>query len=163
MPKTQDEDDPGHELGEDGEREAPDRDHPVCEPVTAERCDDTAENRERDDQDEGERGELERVHERVADQLTGGDAQRVRLAEVAGQEARDPVPVLGQQRLVGAELLVEVVDGGLVGERSEDPAADVTGENVRGEEDEHAEEEERDRRQAEPLEQEPSHALSPRE
>ncbi len=64
-----------------------------------------------------------------------------------------------QDGLVGAELLVEVVHGSLVGEGAENAAGDVSGKNVRAEEDEHAEQEERDRRQAEPLEQEPSHAL----
>ena len=65
--------------------------------------------------------------------------------------------------LVRAELLVEVVDGGLVGERPEDAAARRCREGRwRAEEDEHAEQEERDRRQAEPLEQEPCHRASPR-
>ena len=76
------------------------------------------------------------------------DAVGERLAQVALEEARDPVPVLREQGLVGAELRVEGVDRRLVGERAEDPAGDVAGQDLRADEDDHAQQEERDDREA---------------
>ncbi len=55
---------------------------------------DAADDGERNDHDEREGGELERVHERRPDQLAHGEAVGERRPEVAVEEPRDPVPVL---------------------------------------------------------------------
>ena len=55
------------------------------------------------------------------------------------------------------ELVVQLVDRGLVGEVSELAPGDVAGKQVRAHEDEHAEEEQRDGREPEPGEEEARH------
>ncbi len=95
-----------------------------------------------------------------SDQVAHRDAVGEGLAEVALEEARDPVPVLRQERSVGAELLVKRVDGCLIREGAKDPACDVPRKDLCPDEDDHAEEEERDDCEAEPLEEEPSDRCS---
>ena len=82
------------------------------------------------------------------------------VPEVAVEEPRDPVPVLAEDGLVRAELVIQLVDGGLVGEVAELAASDVAREQVRAHEDEHAEEEQRDGRETEPGEEESPHRRS---
>jgi hypothetical protein len=48
---------------------------------------------------------------------------RERRAEVAGEEAREPVPVLGEEPAVRAQPLVERVDRSLIGERPTFPGS----------------------------------------
>jgi hypothetical protein len=67
------------------------------------------------------------VDERAADEVVDRHAERERFAEVALKEARDPVAILREQRPIGAELLVEIVDGSLVREGPEDATGDVPG------------------------------------
>ena len=113
-----------------------------------------AEHRDRDDDQEGEEGELGRVSERWPEEVSDGPVERVRVAEIALEDAADPVSVLDEDRAVRAELLVELVDGLLIRERPEDRAADVAGKKLRGDEENHAQEEERDERQPESPEEE---------
>ena len=113
-----------------------------------------AEHRDRDDDQEGEEGELGRVSERRPEEVTDGPVERVRVAEIALKDAADPVSVLDDDRPVRAELLVELVDRLLSRERAEDRATDVAGEKLRRGEENHAEEEQRDERQPESPEEE---------
>jgi hypothetical protein len=132
-------------------------DRAIDQAIALEGGDDSTEDRQRHDEHEGEGGELERVDERVADESRNGEAVGEGFAEITLEEARDPVPVLGPEGAVGAKLLVQVVDGRLVGERAEDAAGDVAGQHLRAEEDDDAEQPERDERETEPLEEEPRH------
>jgi hypothetical protein len=75
-----------------------------------------------------------------------------RVSEVTLEEAGDPVPVLGQERAVGAELVVEVLDRALVCERPQDAACDVPRQHLGADEDEHAQKEQRDEGEAHALE-----------
>jgi hypothetical protein len=93
-------------------------------------------------------------------QLVHGQAVGERGAEVAVEEAGDPIPVLDEDRLVRPQLVVELVDGGLGGEVSEFAAGDVAGKQVRAHEDEDAEEKQRDGCETEPGEEEPRHRRS---
>ncbi len=79
---------------------------------------------------------------------------RGRLAEIAGHEARDPVPVLRDQRLVGAQLLAQRVDRGLVGERAQDAPRDVARQHLGGQEDHDAQQQQRDQAESDALGQE---------
>ena len=58
--------------------------------------------------------------------------------------AADPGPVLGDQRAVDAELVVERRHGGLGGERPEDRPAGIAGQHLPGQEDDHAEDQQSD-------------------
>jgi hypothetical protein len=95
-----------------------------------------------------------------ADQLAHRQVVGKRGAEIAVQEAGDPVPVLNENRLVCSQLVVELVDCGLGGEVSELAPGNVPGKKVRADEDEHAEEEQRDGRETEPGEEESPHRRS---
>jgi hypothetical protein len=72
------------------------------------------------------------------------------------EQAAEPVRVLLDQRPVGPELVVQVVDDRLVSERAEDGPPDVAGKDLGAEEDDQAEQPERDESEYESLEQEPS-------
>ncbi len=135
----------------------PSGDDPVDSGVASQRGDDAAEDRERDDDDERDRGELHRVDEGVAEQLADGHVVGERVSEVSVEKPREPVPVLREDRAVGAELVVQVLDRGLVGEGAEDAPGDVAREHLGADEDEHAQEKKRDEGEAESFEQEPSH------
>ena len=71
------------------------------------------------------------------------------------EEVAEPVPVLLVQRTVEPERLVVVVDVLLAREGAEHVATDVARQHLRGREHDDAEQEERDQRVDEPLEQEP--------
>ena len=73
---------------------------------------------------------------------------------------RDPVPVLGQDRLVDAELVVERVDRARRRQRPEDRAPGIAREDLAEDEHDHAQEPQRDQREAETLEDEPDHVRS---
>jgi hypothetical protein len=109
-----------------------------------ERRHDSAQDPEGDDEEEGEQGELGRVAEGRADDVRDRPALGVRLAEIALDEARDPVAIADEDVAIGSELLVQRRDGGWIGERAEDAAGDVAGKNLRAEEDDDAQEPERD-------------------
>jgi hypothetical protein len=111
-----------------------------------ERRHDAAHDAERDDEQEGEQRELGRVAEGGADDVRDRPALGVRLAEIALDEARDPVAVADEDVAVGPELLVQRRDGGRIGERAEDAAGDVAGQDLGAEEDDDAQQPERDDR-----------------
>ena len=104
---------------------------------------------------------LSEFDERRPEQVGDGNAVLQRLAQVAPDEAADPVPVLHDQRPVDAQLLVQLIDLLLRRERAEDVASDVTGKELRGGEDHDAQQEERDQGEAEPLEEKSSDLLLP--
>ena len=87
---------------------------------------------------------------RVADDVGDRPLLHRRLAEVAGEDAGDPVPVLHEEVAVRAELVVQRVDRLLVGERAEDVAGDVAGQHLGGDEDDDAEDEQRDEAEQDP-------------
>ena len=91
------------------------------------------------------------------EQVPGRHLLRQRRSEITAEEPSRPVHVLGEDGPVRSELLVECVDGLLRRERSEDGAADVAGKDRGDPEHDHAQEEERDERQAEALEEEAGH------
>ena len=153
--EDEDEDDRGHELRDRGQREARDGDQAVRHPPPPQAGDRAAEDAERDDEHEGDGGELERVDERRPEQIRDRDLVLQRRAEVAVEEVREPVPVLLVERTVEPERLVEVVDVLLAREGAEHVAPDVSRQHLRRREDDDAEQEERDQRVGEPLEQEP--------
>ena len=95
--------------------------------LTCSAANDAADDAERHDDHERDRRELERVDERVADELGDGSLEHVRRAHVALHEAAEPVPVRLEERVVVAELLVQRDDAGVVGERPEDRAAGIAG------------------------------------
>jgi len=66
----------------------------------------------------------------------------------------DPAPILLVPWPVDAELVIEKVNRLLVGKWPEDRPPDVTGQKLGESEDEHAQQEERDDREAEALEEE---------
>jgi hypothetical protein len=118
---------------------------------------DAAEDRQRDDDDEGEDGELERVDQRVAEHLGDGTAEGERVAHVERQQAGDPVEVLRDQRFVGAEPLVQGVHRPLVRERPEDRPPDVARQNLRADEHDEAEQHQRDQAEHDALADEAAH------
>ena len=94
------------------------------------------------------------------EQIPGRDLLRQRGPEVAVEQPARPVDVLDEDRPVGSQLLVEGIDRLLRRERAEHGAADVSGEDRRDPEDDHAEEEQRDQREADALEEEAGHRRS---
>ena len=120
----------------------------------AQRGEHAAQDPERHDDHEREERELQRADERVPDEISDRRRVLVRGAEVAGHHATRPVEVALRDRVVHAELLVQQVDGPLVRERAEDRAARVAGQELRRREDDDAEQDERDRREGEALEDE---------
>ena len=108
--EDQDQDDAGDELGHDGRRQAADGDDPVDRLARVQRRDHAAQDAERHDDDERQERELERLRHGGRDQVADRALEGERGAEVAVQDVADPGRVLRQQRLVGAELVVERVD-----------------------------------------------------
>ena len=120
--------DAGDELGDHREREPDDGDAAVGSATRPQPRDDAPEHAERDAERERDRGELERAPQSRAEQRAHRNLLGERGAEVPVQDDRfRPVHVLLDRRLVGAELLVERVDGGLWSQRPEDDPPDVPG------------------------------------
>ena len=93
----------------------------------------------------------------LADRPSAGHSRSVtgtlvleRVAPVERDRALQQPPVLLEQRVVGAELLVQGVDRLLRGERPEDAAADVAGQHVDDQEDDRRQQEQREDRQQRP-------------
>ena len=76
-----------------------------------------------------------------------GCAIRIRLAHVAAQEVADPLDVLREQRPVDAELMIERGDRARIGERAENRAADVAGQQLAAREHDHRQQPQRDQRE----------------
>ena len=159
--EDEDEDRRPHELGHRRGREAAHGDQPVGGAALLHGGVDAADDPERDDDDERQDRQLERRLQRGPDDVRDRLARGDRGPEVAGDEAAQPVQVLHDQRAVGAELLVELVDRGLIGEGAEDAPADVAGEHLGGEEDEHAQQQQRDQPVQRAPENEPSDGVAP--
>src|SRR5438552_1674024 len=79
----------------------------VGETSLLERRDDASEDAERDDEDERDRPELQRVDERGPEEVPDGNLVLQRRPHVAAQESRDPIRVLRQYGAVHSELVVE--------------------------------------------------------
>ncbi len=148
------------ELRDGGRGQTAHRDHAVTKAPLFQRRGDATQDPDRHDDHEREQRELRRVLERRPEQVADGSPERVGVAEIALEHAADPVAVLDEDRPVRTELLVELVDGLLVGEGAEDRAADVAGEQLGGDEDDHAQQDERDECEPESSEEEPCHGRS---
>ena len=118
------------------------------------RGDDPAEDRERHDEHEGDERELGRVLSAVPSRSLTGLPESIGVAEVARQDAADPVEVL--RRGAGGSVpssSFSVVDRLLVGERARGCARPtLPGQHLRAEEDDEAQEPERDEPEPEPPE-----------
>jgi len=146
-----DEDDRPHELRDDGGRQPAHRDEAVAQASFLQRGDDSAEDPERHDEQEGQEGELGGLLERGADDVAYGPPLRVGLAEVSLRDPADPVDVPDDDAAVRAELFVQRLDCGGVGEGAEDATTDVARQNLRAQEDDDAQKPERYERKGKPF------------
>ncbi|MFK4519979.1 hypothetical protein ABIF20_007344 [Bradyrhizobium japonicum] len=136
-----------HRRGEDqqaeperGQRQAAEADDAqrVVEPrALLHRADDTERNADRCREQQRQPGEPRGDRDPRQDLLKRGLLRNIGVAEIAAQKAADPVPVLHHQRLVDAELLLQI---GLVGEidvagRGKQDVDDVAGHDAQQEED----------------------------
>ncbi len=145
--------DAGHELGHNGQREPDDGDRAVGCAAGTQAGDDAPEHAERNAECERDRRKLERAPQRGPEQRAYRHLLRERGAEVPVQDdGARPVQVLDVGRLVGPELLVERGDGALWRERPEDDPPDITGQQLRRREHDDAEQHQRDEREADALE-----------
>jgi hypothetical protein len=120
----------------------------------------TPEHRERHDQDEREAAQDQRVLEPVEHEGRTSTCWIGELAPVAADEVPGPREVALHERIVGAELWIELVDLLLARVRAEDRPADVARQHLGGREDGERREDERDRREPEPSQDIAAHLVS---
>jgi len=142
-----------HELGDDGKRKSDDGDPAIGRPPDAQAGEDAAEDPERDDDQKREHGKLHGVDERGLDDVPDRRLRRgERVTEVSSHDPTQPVDVLDDCGSVRAVLVVVCRHRLFGGVRPEHRASHVAGQELRGREDDRAEEEERDQREARALE-----------
>jgi hypothetical protein len=148
-----DQHEPRYELRYDRERQPDDGDRAVGRPSNAEAGEHAAEDPERHHEEKREDRQLHGVDERG---LEDAPYRLVRLCEryteVASHDPAHPVGVLDDRRPVRAVLVVVRGHRLLRCIRPQDRSTHVAGQELRGREDDRAEEEERDQREAEALE-----------
>ena len=156
--EDEDEHDPRHEVRHRGDREAERRDPLVGRPPVAEPGDHAAEDRERHEDHEGDERELERVLERGPEQVPRRHLLRQRRAEVAVQDARSPSPCTAttSDRFVPSCSLSASTDSWVAnGPSTARPT--LPGRMLDDREDDHAEQDQRDQREADALDEEAGH------
>ena len=156
-----DEHDPGDELRDGREGQARHADAPVNRPAAVERGQHPGEDAERHHDHEGHHGQLERAPEGREQEGADRRAELVGGAQVAVQDARHPAPVLGDQRAVDAEGMVQRQHGAFGRERAEDLPARVARQHRPREEDDQAQQDQGEQRQPQPLQHVLRHSPSP--
>src|SRR4029453_3239517 len=111
----------------------------------------TAEDVERDDEQERERSQLHRVDERWLEDVPNGPLLRQRRTEVTPHHAAEPVDVLDDGGSVGAVLVVPFGDRLVRGVLAQHEATPVAGEKLCDREDDRAQQQQGEKRETEAL------------
>ncbi|KUM27251.1 hypothetical protein AU467_02360 [Mesorhizobium loti] len=133
--EDQEQEQPGDEIRDDTKRDAGENDQPIDKPTLAEAGDDACADTQRDEKQQYDAGKRGRATEACQHKGADGRAHRQRRAEVAAERCAEPMPVLDEHGLVGAELFVQRRDGLRIGEWTEHDACDIAGQDLPGEED----------------------------